>query len=107
MNIAQIYDDAAQRGIRLYLEEGRLLYKAESGALDPATRDLLKLHKTELIAYLGHLDQMRSKAGVSLPPLVRISRALPVRPSYGQEQLIFLDQFNGGKTNFNIPVVFQ
>ena len=109
MNIASIYDQAVQRGVYLYLEEGRLLFKAQGG-LDPAIRELLKNHKPELIEYLQYLEEVRSRAEVVLEPIKAIAPAArqePTRLSYGQQQLIFLDQLHGGTSNFNIPAAYR
>lgn len=44
------------RGIRLYVEDSRLLYDAPHGMLDDAIRPRLKAQKTELIALLSPPD---------------------------------------------------
>ena len=107
MNIADIYDHAIQRGIQLRLEDGRLLYTAGSGGLDRETRELLKLHKAELIAYMNYLAEVRSKAGLTLPKITRIQRDRPACLSYGQQQLMFLDRLGDGQINYNIPAVYR
>ncbi|WP_373922139.1 condensation domain-containing protein, partial [Duganella sp. Leaf61] len=107
MDIAHIHDQAAQRGIHLYLEDERLRFRADPGAMDQHMRDLLAAHKVELIAYLGQLAALRGQAGPTLAPIVPVAHAGQVRPSYGQEQLMFLDQLSGGKNNYNIPVVYR
>ena len=107
MNIAHIHDEAAQRGIHLYLENQRLRYRADPGAMDAYMRELLANHKAALIAYLSQLDALRMQAGPTLGPVVPVTERGPVRPSYGQEQLMFLDQLNSGKSNYNIPLVYR
>ncbi|MGV7211646.1 condensation domain-containing protein, partial [Oxalobacteraceae bacterium A2-2] len=107
MSIALIHDQAAQRGIRLYLEQGRLRYRADPGAMDQQMRELLARHKAALIGYLEQLAALRAKAGPALAPVEPAPGQGPVRPSYGQEQLMFLDQLSGGRNNYNIPLVYR
>lgn len=49
---AQILEVLHQRGVRLFLDNGRLRYQTAKGALPPDLKVLLLHHKAELLAWL-------------------------------------------------------
>ena len=76
------------RGIRLWVEDGRLLFKAAKGALTPELRDELKTRKADILAFLA------PRSGHTGPPLVAGDRPDPIPLSYAQERLWILCRFS-------------
>lgn len=51
-NVAELIDSFASRGVTLWLDEGKLKFRAANGALSAEDKECLKSNKAEIIAYL-------------------------------------------------------
>ncbi len=78
--MTQLLDDLASRGIRLWLDAGKLRYRAPKGALDEALRNRLKEHKAALIATL--------KQG-AVTPLAPAQRALWLADRFESNRAVY------------------
>ena len=52
LNAKELIESFAQRGVTLWLEEGKLKFRATSGALSAEDKESLKANKAEIITYL-------------------------------------------------------
>ena len=82
--------------IRLWVDREQLRYRAPEGRMTPDLLERLRTHKTHLIQCLS-----APAASASESPLRRVADA-PLRMSYAQERLWFLDKLSGGSSHYNM-----
>jgi len=99
-SIADLLADLLDRGIRLRVDDGRLLSDAPKGALTPELIAQIRERKPEIVAFLSAADD--SPAG-ALPPIPRIDRSAPLTLSYAQQRAWFLEQIQPGCPLHNLP----
>jgi amino acid adenylation domain-containing protein len=87
--IADLVHGLAARGISLRVEDGRLRYGAPQGALDEATRALLRARREEILAFLAR-------------PAARPAEGLPASPA--QKRLWFLERAGLAGHRYVTPV---
>lgn len=85
--LSDLLDDLRGVGIRLWVEEGRLCFKAPRGALDDRRRAEIAAHRAELIALLGGAGDRPVPAGGDGGPW-------PL--SLAQRRLWIVEQFDQG-----------
>src|SRR5271166_733940 len=68
MILAHLLADLEQKGIRLWVDDGRLSIRAPKGALTPELRDRLSEHKSEILTLLSRVDHADPSA--PLPEVV-------------------------------------
>ncbi|UAA37209.1 amino acid adenylation domain-containing protein [Paraneptunicella aestuarii] len=105
MTLEALLDVLKASGIRLYLQDGRLHYSAVKNSLSPEFRETLKQHKAELIEWLesnggefGQLPETKDTA-----EKMASNKAL----SFAQQRLWFIEQFESGSYQYNMPSVFE
>lgn len=103
-HIIKLLDELRQRNISLWLENGRLQYRAPKDALSAELLAQLKTHKAEIIAFL---QQANSQKQTQLPTIVAIDRQHPLPLSFAQQRLWFLQQLAPNSTSNNMPVVVR
>jgi non-ribosomal peptide synthetase component F len=84
-------------GIKVWAEGDRLRVRTSAGLSDEIKRELQE-RKPELLVLFAQASQ----PGVSSPVLVRVDRSAPIPPTYAQQRLWFLDQFQPGVPNYNL-----
>ncbi|MBN6104982.1 hypothetical protein JR064_22795, partial [Xanthomonas sp. CFBP 8703] len=84
--------------IRLWVDREQLRYRAPEGRMTPDLLDRLRAHKANLIRCLSApADSSREQ-----PLLRRAAADTPLRMSYAQERLWFLDKLAGGSPHYNM-----
>ena len=61
-NVAELIDSFANRGVTLWVDEGKLKFRAANGALSAEDKECLKANKADIIAHLEHLAAEESNA---------------------------------------------
>jgi amino acid adenylation domain-containing protein len=97
-----ILDLLLTRGVKLWVQEGRLCYRAPAGALNEDALGNMRRHKAELI---GLLERSGSPA-TNIPQRVARAPGYAAPLSHAQVRLWFLEQLGLVGTAYNVPVVF-
>ncbi len=100
---------AAERQILLYLEDGKLKFKAPQGAMDPEFIARLKAVKPELMTLLAELENAKSS---TRSPLAMNSKIEPQHKdsaplSDAQRRLWFIEQLGIAGNQYNMPLVLK
>ena len=99
--LRELLAELRTRGIRLWVEDGRLRFDAPAGALDERLRERLRARRTELVEAL-------SGAAVAGESPLEPAPAGVARPlSFGQRRLWFLDQLSPDDVAYNVPAVVR
>ncbi|MBV1871177.1 MAG: amino acid adenylation domain-containing protein [Gammaproteobacteria bacterium] len=104
VTVYQLLTMLGDAGIKLWVEEGELRFRAPKGALTPGLRDQIVSHKPELIQFL---QQSRSGEVVKQRKIEAVSRSVPLPLSFGQERLWFLSQLEKDSSAYHIPILLE
>ncbi len=98
----------AERGIRLFVEDGRLGYDAPEGAFDDELTAAVVARKAEIIALLSERSE-HSGAGVGQPPPVEFERGPVERGplSFAQRRMWFSAMWDPSSPGYNMPIVLE
>ncbi len=102
--INTIFTLLAERGIRLWLNNDDLNYKAPKGALTDSLKTLIVQHKADLIQFL---KQQHDDGSRGYLPVGRrgVNSTHPL--SFGQQRLWLLDRMNNGSAHYNMPCALR
>lgn len=101
MDIINILKQLNAQGIQAYVEDGKLKTRSDSPIIAPELIQLIRDNKDSLIFALS---QGLTESHRAIPKVERTRQHLPV--SYGQRRLWFIDQFEHGSAQYNMPVVY-
>jgi natural product biosynthesis luciferase-like monooxygenase protein len=101
MTVDQLEVSLDQLGVRLISDGEKLRFEAPRGALTPDLRAAITEHKAELQARL----RARASEPRVAPPRLEPSEERAAPLSYGQQRLLFMDQFLGDEARamYNMP----
>ena len=99
-----LLDQLRQRNISLWLDNGRLRYRAPKDALSPELLTALKTHKAEVIAFLQKATTHHKNL---LPPIQVIDRQQKLPLSFAQQRLWFLQKLEPDSISNNMPVALH
>lgn len=104
MSIEALLAELRSLGVRLWTDDGRLLFSAPRGSLSDDLRERIRSHKPELLSLLGGLQSRQRLAPQALSDTAAQDRA-PL--SYSQQRLWFLAQMEPDSGGYNIPVALR
>ncbi len=108
MIIEHLIDLLTENSVLVRLEDGQLSVEAPRGRLTETLVGLLRDNKASLIAYLQAQESFQTRE-VAVEPIGKCPRAPGAEcvPSFGQQRLWFIDQYQGGSSNYNIAMALQ
>ena len=100
MTVYELMAKLGAVGIKLWVEEGQLKFKAPKGALTPELKQNLIENKQAVIEFLSEA-RVSESGGASVIPKVDRSGVIPL--SHAQQRLWFIEQLTPGSSTFHIP----
>ena len=100
MTVFELMSKLGAAGIKLWLEDGQLKFKAPKGALTPALKDSLVAKKQEVIDFLS-ATRVGADASEDSIPLADRTKSLPL--SFSQQRMWFIEQLMPANSTFHIP----
>lgn len=124
MDAKAIVQQVLAAGVALYLEEGKLAYKAKRGSFPESMKELVRLHKSAIETYLAALSdtsaqpESTARGPTKAPPtpVMPQEQVVPLRPvagadrgilSFAQQRIWILDQLGNGSVHYNMPAVLR
>ncbi|HVK99522.1 MAG TPA: condensation domain-containing protein, partial [Dongiaceae bacterium] len=100
MNVFELMSRLGAAGVKLWVEEGQLKFKAPKGALTPDLKDALVAQKQAVIDFLSGT---RISSGDGSDAIPAVDRSKPLHLSHAQNRLWFIEQLTPGNSTFHIP----
>lgn len=104
MTTLQFLHHLRDNDIKIWMENGKLRFRAPEKALTPELRGELTRRKPEIIKFL---EQIVDDPRAAMPRIQPVPRDRHLRLSFAQERLWFLDQLDPGSTAYNIYDQFE
>jgi amino acid adenylation domain-containing protein len=102
VTVLELVKRVRQQGVTLWVENGRLRYRAPKGVLTASLRAQLLAHKAEIVDLL-----QASRHAAALEPLKRVPRDGVLRLSSIQERLWYLEQLDPDNPAYNIAMAWR
>lgn len=100
MTVYELMAKLGAAGIKLWVEEGQLKFKAPKGALTPDLKQNLVENKQAVIDFLNESSLDANSEANQIP---QVDRTQPVPLSQAQQRLWFVEQLTPGSSTFHIP----
>lgn len=100
MTVYELMAKLGSVGIKLWVEENQLKFKAPKGALTPDLKKNLIDNKQAVIDFLKEARVSDTSEKDSIP---KADRSLPIPLSHAQQRLWFIEQLTPGSSTFHIP----
>ena len=104
MNLNQLIADLSLAGVKLWVEGEELRVRAPKGVLTQQRRDLLTLHKAELVSMLCANNGSATDSDL---PLARVSREQDLPVSFAQQQMWVLSELSPNSPLYNVPLAVR
>ncbi len=104
MSVYELMAKLGAAGIKLWVEEGQLKFKAPKGALTAELKAELIGLKAEVIDFLS---DTKTSSDSSVDTIPVIDHSQPLRLSFAQNRLWFIEQLAPGTSTFHIPAPLQ
>ncbi len=101
--VGDLLSTLRKNGVSVWLEDGQLRYRAPEGALLPVRLAELRAQKTEVVEFLKHAQQLKTRK----PAFLVQTRPKNLPLSHAQERLWLLEQIGGVGSAYNIPAAVQ
>ena len=98
MKLKQFVAELALAGVKLWVEGDQLRVRAPKEVLTPEVRNLMALHKADLVKLLHNSNATQREADL---PLVRVERERDLPLSFAQARLWFLNQLEPNNPFYN------
>ena len=99
MTVFELISRLGAAGIKLWVEDGLLKFKAPKGALTPELKDALVACKQDVIDFISG-TRISGGDGDRIPV---VDRSKPLPLSHAQNRLWFIEQLTPGNSTFHIP----
>lgn len=100
MTVFELMAKLGSKGIKLWLEDGQLRFKAPKGALTPELKEALVNSKQDVIEFLTETRVGKDNNAIHIP---KLDRSQDLALSFAQQRLWFIDQFDQSAATYNIP----
>lgn len=104
MNVSVFLNDLANRKIKLWVEDGKLRFKAPKGAMTAEIKQMLKQRKLDLIEILS---PQATPVGPQLPPMEPAAATRRAPLTFAQARMVFLHQLFPDSPQYNMPIAYD
>ena len=96
--LKQLLVSLHRSGISVYIDNGKLMTQSAPGAITPAIGQQIRDNRQGLLALLQDHPGAAQAGRIGRAP-----RELPLKLSFAQQRLWFIDQLDGGGSQYNMP----
>ena len=100
MSVYELMAKLGAAGIKLWVDDGQLKFKAPKGALTPDLKAELVENKAAVIEFLVQANSDSNQESSGIPAA---DRSQPLVLSHAQQRLWFIEQLSPGSSTFHIP----
>ena len=104
MSPVSLIQKLGAKGIKLWLDDGQLKFKAPKGTLTAELKSELIENKAEVIQFLASIEANQSSMEIKSSKRI-FDDAYPL--SFSQQRFWFLDQLQSGDPSLHVPVVIE
>ncbi|MCO7227586.1 non-ribosomal peptide synthetase, partial [Pleionea sp. CnH1-48] len=106
MQLKEVLELASASRVYLYVEDGKLKFKAQEGAMTDNLLQLIRQHKSDIIELLKQEASDQASQLLKQNPVKALEQEeAPL--SFAQQQLWFIDQLEGGSSHYNMPMAMK
>ncbi|PCJ45452.1 MAG: hypothetical protein COA99_04825, partial [Moraxellaceae bacterium] len=100
MTVFELMSKLGAAGVKLWLDDGQLKFKAPKGALTKDLKDHLIAKKQDVIEFLSATRIGDDASDNTIP---KADRSRPLLLSYSQQRMLFIEQLMPANSTFHIP----